>query len=364
MDLDISLIDKFRRKVNSNHSFVLNQYRNQQGKNLWNIICSCMDWIEVAVNGLPFIQLKHKNPNVASLNLMQLICSMDLVKESVHQLYRVFELEYPFKKDNSVFLKQQSDDDYFKHKRAVFGVHPVNLKGQDGSRYFASWSSSKTEGDFATFVYSNKIGVEDQLYSIRINDLFQYANMRYLLLEEVMKKIEHDFLTHQHKHKEAEITRAQSHLDHLGILKKENLWRYGKGEAYWSEIETLQRLYSIDISSFDISIQAMVEKYRNALLKVIREVHQNLQIMNIEELSTYEILNPFENLGHSYNKEKLMVYLHNPDPDYNIRVLGRSGLQIMVKNGELPKIALEYDGDELLTILYAWRWIINEKDMD
>ncbi len=243
----------------------MHQYRNQQGKNLWNIICSYMDWIEVAIDGIPYIQLDHKNPNVASLNLMQLICSMDLVKESVHQLYRVFKLEYPFKKDHSIFQKQQSDDEYFKHIRAVFGVHPVNLKGRDGSRYFASWSTSKLEGDFATFVYSNKSDVEDHLYSIKINELFQYTNKRYLLLEEVMKKMEHDYLFHQHKHKEAKISRTHSPIDNLIILKKENLERYGNGEAYWHEIEELQRLYAIDISSFDISVQKMIEKYWDAL---------------------------------------------------------------------------------------------------
>lgn len=364
MDLDITLIEKFRKKVNSNHSFVMTQYRNQQGKNLWNIICSSMDWITVAVDGLPYIQLEHKNSNVASLNLMQLICSMDLIKESVHQLYRVFNLEYPFKKDNSVFQKQQSDDDYFKHIRAVFGVHPVNLKGQDGSRYFASWPTSLLEGDFATFVYSNKVGVEDQLYSIWINDLFLYANKRYLLLEEVIKKMENDFIFHQHKHKEVEVNGSDSPLEHLEILKKENLFRYGKGEAYWSEIEDLQRLYSIDISSFEISVQDMIEKYRHALLMVIREIHQNLQIMNIENLSTSLILDPFKNLGHSYNKEKVMLYLHNSDPDYNTRVLGRIGIKIMVEKSELPDIALEYDGDELLIILNAWRWSKNEEDKE
>ncbi|MEC5424272.1 hypothetical protein QGM71_12295 [Virgibacillus sp. C22-A2] len=360
MFLDNTLIGKFRRVVNSNHYFVLNQYRNQHGKNLWNIICSCMDWIEVAIDGIPYIQYEHKNPNVASLNLMQLICSMDLVKESVHQLFRVFKLEYPFKKDNSIFLKQKSDDEYFKHIRAVFGVHPVNLKGQDGNRYYASWSTPRLEGDFATLVYSNKVGVKDQIYSIRIEELFQYTNKRYLLLREVMKKIEHDFLSHQHKLKATEIKRPQSTIDHLKILKNENLERYGEGEAYWHEIDEMQRLYSINISSsFNPSVQEMIEKYLGALLMVISEIHQNLQNMSIEELSTYEVLNPFDNLAYSYEKEKLLVYLHSPEPDYNTRISGEMGLQLMVEKGELPEIALEYNRDELLIFLNAWQWSKN-----
>lgn len=321
-----------------------------------------MDWIEVAVNGIPHIQLNHKNPNVASLNLMQLICAMDLIKESVHQLYRVFKLEYPFKSDHSVFQNEKPDDEYFKHLRAVFGVHPVNLKGEDNSRNFASWSTAKLDGDFSAFVYSNKIGVEDRLYSVWINDLFKYTNMRYLLLEEILTKIDQDYKFHQHKYKETEINRADCPLDQLEVLKRDNLERYGKGEAYWHEIEELQRLYSIDISSFNSSVQVMIQEYQNALFGVLMEVHQNLQNMDIVELSTSEILDPFENVGQSYDKEKLMVYLHNPNSDYNTGVLGRMGLQMMVEKGELPEVSLEYDRDELLIFLNAWRWNVNEKD--
>src|SRR5690625_7450242 len=93
----------------------MNQYQNQQGKNHWNIICSCLDWIEVAIDGIPYIQYEHQNPNIASLNLMQLICSMDLVKESVNQLHRVFKLQNPFKKDNRIFQKEKSNDEHLKY---------------------------------------------------------------------------------------------------------------------------------------------------------------------------------------------------------------------------------------------------------
>lgn len=321
-----------------------------------------MDWIEVAVNGIPHIQLDHKNPNVASLNLMQLICAMDLIKESVHQLYRVFKLEYPFKSDHSIFKDKKTDDEHFKHLRAVFGVHPVNLKGEDNSRNFASWSTPKLEGDFAAFVYSNKIGVEDQMYSIWINDLFEYTNMRYLLLEEILTKIEQDYKFHQQKYKETEINRAECSLDQLEILKRENLERHGEGEAYWHEIEELQRLFAIDIDSFNIAVKTLIEEYRDALLMVVREIHQHLQSMDIEELSTSEILDPFENFEHSYDKEKLMVYLHNPNPTYNSQLLGRMGLKVLVEEGKLPEITLKYDGDELLLLLNAWYWSLVERD--
>lgn len=77
---------------------------------MWNVICSAMDWIEVAVEGIPYIELKHQNQNVASLNLMQLICAMDLIVESVQQLYRVFNQDYPYRNDKSIFKNEKTDD--------------------------------------------------------------------------------------------------------------------------------------------------------------------------------------------------------------------------------------------------------------
>lgn len=42
------LISQFRKRVNKNN-YVLTKYRNIDGKNKWSCICSCMDWISVAI---------------------------------------------------------------------------------------------------------------------------------------------------------------------------------------------------------------------------------------------------------------------------------------------------------------------------
>lgn len=49
--MDEKLIDKFRDRVNKNY-FVLHKYKNVNGKNKWNCICSAMDWISVSVHYL------------------------------------------------------------------------------------------------------------------------------------------------------------------------------------------------------------------------------------------------------------------------------------------------------------------------
>lgn len=228
--LQRELINKFRNQINDNHHYVLNKYRDVKGKNFWNVICSAMDWIEVAVDGIPFIELKHKNQNVASLNLMQLICAMDLIVESIQQLYRVFDQNYPYRNDKSIFKSEKTDDNYFKHIRAMFGVHPVNLKDDDHERYFASWSTPHLRADFSVFVYSNRTDKEHEIYSITIADLFEYANKRYNLLNELIHKVQSDYEDHSERWKKKTIQMSTSVRDQLTILMKENKERFGQGE--------------------------------------------------------------------------------------------------------------------------------------
>ncbi len=45
-------VKDFRGLVNSNSSFVYQIYKDKGGKNLFNLICSAMDWIYVSVRHL------------------------------------------------------------------------------------------------------------------------------------------------------------------------------------------------------------------------------------------------------------------------------------------------------------------------
>ena len=360
-ELERDLIRRFRDKINDNHHFVLHKYRNMNGKNLWNVICSAMDWIEVAVEGIPYIQLGNKNENVASLNLMQLICAMDLVTESTRQLYRVFELPYPYHNDHCIFGNEKTDDTYFKHVRAMFGVHPVNLTGENDERYYASWSTPKLEADFSVFVYSNQPDKESQIHSIFIKDLFEYTIKRYSLLNDLIEHVEHDYQTHLINWKGNLILGYSATLDQIDILLHENEQRFGIGEAYWFQLEELKKLFEIDDTVYDVRHRVTVLAYKDELKIVLNEIQHNLQYMNIEELKNYEILYSFESIPFSYNKEKLLTYLRDPDSDFNARILADYALRAMVQMGVFPKEALDYERDELLLYLSAWQWDQNKR---
>ncbi len=167
--IDIELIIKFRDKVNSNSYFVLQRYKNMNEKNQWNIICSCMDWISVAIRNLYDMKNDNTNIDVLSMQTYLYISSIDIIFEAIIQLHRVLACDnsIPFKNDNSVFQKNtpfehMDDNTYFKHIRATFGAHPVNLNDKSG-QWFASWpyKDSMDEYDFQVRLYSNKPNQED-----------------------------------------------------------------------------------------------------------------------------------------------------------------------------------------------------------
>jgi hypothetical protein len=54
-------ISKFRDLVNSNSGYVCNTFCEKNGKNQWNVICSCMDWLTVSIRYLQNMPELDKN---------------------------------------------------------------------------------------------------------------------------------------------------------------------------------------------------------------------------------------------------------------------------------------------------------------
>lgn len=89
------MIDAFRNKVNE-EPFFSEIYNNVNGKNHWNLLCSAMDWITVASDGLPEINLNPKGMgynHIQTINLMQYIVTIDILVESIIQIFRVLDPE-------------------------------------------------------------------------------------------------------------------------------------------------------------------------------------------------------------------------------------------------------------------------------
>lgn len=142
-----SISNAFRDFVNSKIN--IDKYVNINGRNYWNIVCSAMDWLDVATYNLDNNSLNRIGLNESGFYHFK-ISMIDLAIESIIQLHRVFSNEHGnpittkrfFEKSNTI--TDENDYDFFKTIRACFASHPVNLKMKIelslSEKFYASWS--------------------------------------------------------------------------------------------------------------------------------------------------------------------------------------------------------------------------------
>tara|TARA_R110000751_G_scaffold110948_1_gene208721 strand:+ start:5470 stop:6555 length:1086 start_codon:yes stop_codon:yes gene_type:complete len=308
-------ISDFRNLVNSNSSFVYNTYHNKNGKNQWNIICSCMDWITVSIRYLQHTPGFEENIDVRVMQMFSLISAIDLVSEAITQLHRVFinPRTLPFSGEKECFTNRLFDEDdnsYFKSIRASFGAHPVNLNHSDCKR-FASWpyDDHMDNDELTVNLYSNKVGESDLVMVLNSNELFCFLLKRYDYLDvlsQAITKLFNDFklnLTRQ------PIETKASYLEQLYILKNESEIRLNN-DYYNDVIDNLIMVYEAEPLEPDLEIKAA--NYRRSLKLLIDEIKINLQLMNIIDLDNDGLLEPKSDLSRklSYELGKFYSWLH------------------------------------------------------
>lgn len=342
LQLDESLINDFRNSINRNN-YLVDKYKNIEGKNKLNIIYSAMDWLNVAVEGLASINLEKGGllyNHVNTINLMQYLVTVDLIKESIIQLYRVLDDEsnYPCKNSKDIFNQTEvSDDDYFKHLRAAFGTHPVNLDSIDGkkrgktdkTRYYASWSSpgGLLGFDFTVSLYSNDaLNDENEFMGINIYEIDAYAESRYKLLTNFIDISESISSTHVDTMINSEILFDENYYEQVQILLNENEKRFGEYNGFAYILGYLNYVISVDwksiqFQSFDKSIIEEYVHYLHSLLPIIKE---NMQQMNVVPISR-------EINAYGYEFEKIGMFLGD-----GVHPIGQEYFFGLVKYGDLP----------------------------
>lgn len=355
--LDNSLLEEFQEVIHAHDDFLINRYRDYKGKNLWSLICSSKDWLQVSVGGLPFINLKHINEDARSLNLIQLIMAFDIVVQAIEQLYRVFERKHPLNDDHSIFRRPVTDNVYFKQIRACFAAHPVNLDSsdgeKDGKKYFASWSTNRGDcNSYETYLYSNSPEESAIRFSFQLVDIYEYVFKRYTLLADIIKIIETEQRQFAEELRLREIKRDEDPIKQLYILLEENKIRFCEGSGYHYEIESLIALYSAP-RSFPNEEIAFYNHYLNSLLVVIEDIYQNLQSAKYDELPSAQLLRPHSHCFNdvSYDIGKLFEYINNPS--YYSSLLDHH-LKRLVNVGLLPNFARsDMDKRDLQLLLLA-----------
>ncbi|MED3691317.1 hypothetical protein P4534_21355 [Peribacillus butanolivorans] len=357
--LEPCLLEDFKQVISDNEDFLYLKYGNNDGKNKFNCVFSARDWIHVVVNGIPSIDLKHKNQDVLSLNMIQFIGAIDILVESVQQIHRVLNnnKNYPLLKDNTTFKKSISDDDYFSHIRAAFGTHPVNLVSKNGieskKRYFASWSSSSGNGIFSVYLYSNDPNEKNEELTIDCKELISYCQKRYEHLSELINIITKQASQSKSEQSKILITKKEKPLEQLCVLKEENKKRFGD-DGYKSEIEELIELYSAP-KKFEFRNE-IIKKYLDQIRPCIDEIFENLQSMNIVDLKMYPTpqYNSVPNLRKfSYYIQKIYEHIVRKDV-WTQREMIPSFIEELKENKILPYfVTIDIDIRDLRLILNA-----------
>ncbi|MBU5288280.1 hypothetical protein AALJ34_16755 [Paraclostridium bifermentans] len=352
--MDKSIISRFRNFANKNVDFMIQHYIKENEKNLWNCICSCMDWIDVSVDYINCIKYDEENISCKTMQIYSYISSIDIICEAITQLHRVIvnRKTVPFKNDFTVFRKNLDMDDnkYFKHIRASFGAHPTNIE-ISGLRYFASWPTEKvfTECDFEVRLYTNDKDGEDITTGIKFDELNQFLEIRYNYLNELISAIKLDIENDIKKKSERNINIVDDPIEQLEILKDE-LDKRLENDYYENLINNLIMMFSANIT--EIKNKGIISNYIKELRLLIDEIRINIQNMEFKELEN-ECLIDFNlpnKIKYEISKTYDYIYSDKYDPilKFNIEQISQYLNEYIVIN-----IHMDMDKNELLLALNA-----------
>lgn len=303
------LLGQFRERVNRNN-YVLNKYRNFNGRNKWSCICSSMDWISVATTYLSEqpIPIQNGNDDLTSVNVYTYISCVDMVFEAVKQLHRVFvsEKSVPFEGQSGIFTENKhckDDNDYFKLIRSCFGAHPVNLNDYFTSvgtkeKRFASWSGGHfSRRDYGVILYSNIPGVKDIFFDISFAEIDSFLVRTYSYLNDLIRLIDEDEERTKQALRGQTIECTKDPVRQLQILEQENKKRFNN-DYYNFAISELRVIFGAHITN--PANHDKVDQYREAIRPAIDELRNALQKMILEDIKIYEEMNAYGvNLPHS-----------------------------------------------------------------
>ena len=193
-------LEKFNNFVNDNNLF--DEYKDIDGRNKWNIICSCMDWIDTAITYIESFEEFNNNPHISSMQIYSLLSAADMISESINQLHRVLlpSSALPFKSHKEIFkskldaFENQDDNSYFKELRAIFGAHPTNLTpnkelNELGNRYASFPKKHTYTNNFSITLYSNELEKGDVEITLNFNEVINFLTTRYSYLDTLLDRL-------------------------------------------------------------------------------------------------------------------------------------------------------------------------------
>lgn len=374
--LNPDLIKNFREKVHNHNDFIrlyFADYKtntNIEGKDIWSKICSCMDWLTVAVEGIE-VPKRKKNMNLASLEFTHFLVTIDMIVEAVNHLWvaigQATNVKQPYINDKSIFQakvfdREYTDEKYVKELRSWFGVHAVNgnvvdLEGfNKGVRFFSSWSSTLNDGEFSIRLYSNNSKAEEKyggLKKVRVDSLINFVKLRYNTLMQLIDEI--DCLYFKEKRRLQKIpvnyNKNQPELNQLKQLYQQAKDRKITSEYYEFEISQYISFLSCDLNDFQKTQRELVTLYLSELKSIIPAYQKAIQEVEWYEKDIFELLNMRSQiyLDNHYDFSKVLEYAGGSSNSYS----GEISLRILIEQGFLPEYSAYLAGPSLSLLIHA-----------
>lgn len=289
------IVEQFRKKINDDEDFIIHTYINNiDNKNYWNCICSAMDWMTVASRYLDNNEINCNNDiDELSMETYLYISVVDIIWEAILQLHRIVieEKTIPFKGENHIFLdplsRKDDDNECFKHIRAAFGAHPVNLKDKthNNERRFASWPTNHvfTQYDLAVYLYSSEIDKKDIVFGFKFEQLKGFLNERLEYLNIILNKLDEQKKQFYKSKSSKPIKTSKNTLTLLKTLEDEAKARFNND--YYDDIIAKLIVFFETTSSIPENDEA-INAFRNELMKIVEEIFYNLQHMQFKYLKS------------------------------------------------------------------------------
>lgn len=306
--MDTKIFKDFEQLIQKEEDFICNNY----GRQKFDVCCSVRDWFETCLKHIEPL-FSEKNYRPLGLNLYMDIVVADIFQEGAEKLFWNFlnKTTYDQKADTNFFQtrKTTSDDKHLKEIRAVFGAHPFEIgKGKDresiGRVHYLGNSPSWLRRIEATISRPNG---EIESFALDLNELKQFIEHRYGLLECVVAKIKSDInaFTTQMKATPILIDENLPPIEKLNILYEEaGANKRGKiGNGFQKVIGNLRDVFSCKITSSKNF--SMVADYRQALIPAIGRQQKILQEMTFLKTWEFEpLLDVFElGLSPQYHRD-------------------------------------------------------------
>lgn len=334
--LNPELNKRLREKVNEWHNFTYKKQANfrtpeKRGKIInaraYNCLCACMDRIDELIAHCNILELN------TLFGLYDIFNYGQTLIDCIDMISKIYDVPDETEGDISCFNQKGNDgsgndERYFKYLRSLCSVHPVETsqhKIYQGDEpewcpyilgcnkimpILAIHNPELKDADYYAVVYRNDMEFNKRV-PIRISEIVQYLNKRYEHIEKVIRAIDRYNKDIVHKLIEKYIPAQEEfedYVDYLFSLKDAIAERTGDKEDFHIKewIAVMKAHFANE------KMQTELREYQEAVKLGIKEIHNNLQTMNIDDcFNEYPIQYCTDFISNGYALEKLQYLEDN-----------------------------------------------------